>query len=156
MAVIEWKCGKCGRVYTSEEYHRLPMVPLVPEDTDPWRQHGFTHVCECGYVFHRDRWGISTPFEIRTEVGVIKGVVSTVFLELNHGTPDDPLWYETMVFIDEPDNVECWLCLRYRTKEEAEEGHRRVVEALREGHFTIAPSGWVLKIDMAGLPGREA
>ncbi|MBW2674194.1 MAG: hypothetical protein JRD89_12405 [Deltaproteobacteria bacterium] len=144
--VGEWKCGKCGKVYTHEELLRLKRVPLVPEDTNPWEQHGFTRVCECGYVFGRDRWHIVTPFEVKSKIGVLKGVVSTVFLELNYGTSDEPLWYETMVFVDEPSNVECWLCRRYRTKEEAEEGHRRVVEAIKRGMFKVTPKNWLLTI----------
>ncbi|RLJ03509.1 MAG: hypothetical protein DRP11_00515 [Candidatus Aenigmatarchaeota archaeon] len=151
----EWKCGKCGKVYTTAELVKLKRVPLVPEDTDPWKQHGFTCVCECGYVFHRDRWHIKTPFEIKSEIGVLKGVVSTVFLELNYGTPEEPLWYETMVFVDEPRDVECWLCLRYRTKDEAEKGHRRVVEALKKGRFKVVPEEWVLLVDVEGEEHEE-
>jgi len=149
---VEWKCGKCGRVYSSEEFHKLKMVPLVPEDTDPYNQHGFTSVCECGYVFHRDAWRLVTDFEVKAKIGLfkrvrLKGRVSTVFLELNYGDKENPLWYETMVFVDEPDNVNCYLCIRYRTREEAEEGHKRVVEAIKSGRFTLVPEEWELIIE---------
>ena len=129
------------------------MVPLVPEDTDPINQHGYAPVCECGYVFHRDRWHLVTDLEVKKRIGIfrkltLKGWVSTVFLELNHGDKENPLWYETMVFFDEPGNVECNLCLRYRDQDEAEKGHKKVVEAIRSGRFTLFPSEWTLEIDV--------
>jgi len=139
-----WKCGKCGKIYSFEELNKLKIVPLVPEDEDPFRQHGFTYVCECGYVFHRDRWHIVTNFKKKVKVGFLrrinlKGRVSTVFLELNHGDVENPLWYETMVFIDDPGNIECDLCIRYRTQDEAEKGHKKVVEAIKSGKLKIVP-----------------
>lgn len=56
--------------------------------------------------------------------------VSTVFLRLNHGyTEDAPLWFETMIFGGDHDEF----CDRYATYDEAEVGHKRVVEALKTG-----------------------
>jgi len=151
---MEWKCGKCGRIYSSDELCKLKKVPLVPEDTDPYNQHGYTSVCECGYVFHRDRWHLVTDFEVKKRIGIfrkltLKGWVSTVFLELNHGDKDNPLWYETMVFIDEPSNVECDLCIRYHSQEEAEKGHKKIVEAIKSGKFKFFPTRWALVIEEA-------
>lgn len=51
-----------------------------------------------------------------------KGVrVSTVFLGLNHGFGDAPLWFETMIFGGAHDQFQ----ERYSTWEEAESGHAR-------------------------------
>lgn len=60
--------------------------------------------------------------------------VSTVFLGLNHAWGDGPpLVFETMTF-DHRDSKTCdeyqW---RYSTLDEAEAGHRAIVEAIREG-----------------------
>lgn len=57
---------------------------------------------------------------------IIGGVqVSTVFLVFNHGTEDNPLWFETMVF----DRDEC-KAERSVTWDEALETHNRTVERL--------------------------
>lgn len=64
----------------------------------------------------------------RTELGP-RGVVSTVFLGLDHGSGNGPpILFETLVFggpLD--DEME-----RYSTLEEAEAGHAAMVERLRE------------------------
>ena len=54
--------------------------------------------------------------------------ISTVFLGLNHGYDNEILLFETMVFggaLDEEMD-------RYRTYEEAEAGHRAMVERVKE------------------------
>lgn len=59
--------------------------------------------------------------------------VSTVELFCDHGFGDTPLWYETMVF---PKGS--WLelhCERYTTKEQAIDGHARIIEAAKRGDF---------------------
>ena len=61
--------------------------------------------------------------------------VSTVFLAINHNFGDyegAPILWETMVF---DENGEEAHCLRYRTREEAEQGHKTVVEELRNGNL---------------------
>jgi hypothetical protein len=60
--------------------------------------------------------------------------VSTVFLGLNHAWWPDatPLLFETMVFDPSKPRLEQWLeeyTRRYTTWEEAETGHKEVVEA---------------------------
>ena len=136
-----WKCGKCGKEYTSEEFIRLPSVPLVPEDKNPMEQHGYTPVCKCGYVFHRDRWHLVSKVKLRE--CVVK--VSTIFLELNHGFGDEDLWYETMIFSDKPE-IECYFCERYKTKQEAIKGHKRIVKLLKECKYEIKPIKFELKL----------
>lgn len=54
--------------------------------------------------------------------------VSTVFLRRDVGY-ESPLWFETMIFGGEHDQ---WRD-RYATYDEAEAGHKRVVEALKSG-----------------------
>lgn len=61
-----------------------------------------------------------------TQIGDIW--VSTVFLGMDHGFfSDDPLLFETLVFPTE----EFGTMVRYFTWEEAEEGHRKVVQAIQ-------------------------
>ncbi len=61
------------------------------------------------------------------EVG--DGSVSTVYLGLDHGFglngDEGPILWESMVFPD------CDVCERYRSYQEAIEGHRRLVEDAR-------------------------
>jgi len=142
--MIKWKCGKCGKEYTLEELDMLRKIPLVPEDTDPIKQHGFTPVCDCGYVFHRDKWHLVDKVKLK-ECTV---EVSTVFLEINHGHGGQDLWYETMVFPAQNSDVdiECYFCERYETKEEAIEGHKKAVKLLKEGKYEIVPTKFELRI----------
>lgn len=57
--------------------------------------------------------------------------VSTVWLGLDHSFTEEgpPLIFETMIFGGPHDSFQ----RRYSTKEEAQKGHERVVEAIREG-----------------------
>jgi hypothetical protein len=75
-------------------------------------------------------------YTMKTGLGLVVGLdevsddrVSTVFLGLDHGFglngDSGPILWETMVF------PECEVCERYRTYEEAIEGHRRIVESLK-------------------------
>lgn len=64
----------------------------------------------------------------RTTVG--EADVSTVFLGLDHSFGDGPpVLFETMIFGGEHDQDQ-W---RYCTKQEAIEGHNRIVKQLKEG-----------------------
>lgn len=57
--------------------------------------------------------------------------ISTIWLGLDHQWEDDglPLIFETMVF----DNYEEIYCDRYSTWKEAEEGHQKAVEWVKNG-----------------------
>jgi hypothetical protein len=59
--------------------------------------------------------------------------VSTVFLALDHGFEAEgpPILYETMVF--PPDSSDDLDCDRYSTKQEALEGHKRMVDKWTQG-----------------------
>lgn len=62
----------------------------------------------------------------RDQIG--EAEVSTVFLALDHAwTGDVPILFETMVFGGERDGDQA----RYSTWDEAEAGHRRIVDELR-------------------------
>jgi len=141
-----WMCGKCGKIFTYVEWDELKRVPLNPEEPDPWKGSGFTRVCdECGYVFHRDKWHLVEDVVLKTYVGKVKVRVSTVFLELEHF---GGMWYETMLFPEAKGDVkvECWYEERYATREEAERGHRRVLEKLRKGRWELIPDTYRLMI----------
>lgn len=59
--------------------------------------------------------------------------ISTVFLGLDHSFGDGPpLLFETMVFPDEQDNWREEEGYRYSTYEEAEAGHKEVVNRIRD------------------------
>jgi len=136
-----WKCGRCGKVYTTEEMSQLNKVKAVEEDTNPWEQHGFLSVCECGYVFYRDKWHITDTLTVMTELGPVDITVSTVFLELEH--PGG--WYETMLF--PKDKVESDYQERYYTQGEAELGHKTVLNKLRAGKFRVEPKEYSLILE---------
>jgi len=136
----------------------LDRVKAFADDSDPEKNYGFTAVCGCGYVFHKDKWHLVTlgvlihhmtafhwffnklsqgryckPREISIRF-------STVFLELNHGwTPDKPLWYETMVFpkLEKGCKINCGYQARYETKEQAEKGHERILNLFEKGNWVI-------------------
>ncbi len=57
-------------------------------------------------------------------------VVSTVRLTINHGHGGTPLWYETLVFAHDGNEVTNWGELdgtRYTTEYEARAGHDKIV-----------------------------
>lgn len=64
----------------------------------------------------------------KTKVG--NATVSTVFLGLDHSFGGErPLLFETMIFEGDQDGF----CERYSTWEEAEQGHKAVVQKLEAG-----------------------
>lgn len=130
-----WICGKCGKKYSPEEYFKLKVIPVGD---------AVTPVCECGYRFHVDRWCLRETVEIETDLGSIKVKVSTVYLEYPH--PGG--LYETMIFPTSDDKtVKCYQMWRYETKEEAEKGHKKIVELLKKGRFSIIPTEYELVLE---------
>jgi hypothetical protein len=115
-------------------------------------------------VFHRDKWHLVTKVSLKYFPSLLhrllyhltlgrmcrplrlKFRISTVFLELNHGFGERDLWYETMIFDDGSDiPFESDYCWRYETKEEAEEGHRKIVKLFKEGRFKLESCRLVLE-----------
>lgn len=143
----EWKCGKCGRIYTFEEFIGLKKVKAVESDINPSKEHGFVGMCDCGYRFHLDKWRLHDDVNIKTDKGHIKVTVSTVDLELNHGFGEgENIWYETMIFSDRLGNeelewLECNYTNRYETKANAIKDHDRIVNSLKEGKYKIEDLG---------------
>ena len=135
----EWRCGNCGKIYSTLELLRLEKVKAFESDTDPNNQHGFTSVCTCGYRFHLDKFRIHDNLKIKINSEDRDVLVSTVDLELNHGYNKD-LWYETMIFVEDTegkDKIECYYQNRYETKNEAIEDHNRLLNLLKDGKYTI-------------------
>ncbi len=80
------------------------------------------------------RWMEKNQIQIRVALDkidspdLIPATISTVFLGLNHGWGDIPKWFETGIFYG---NGSCEIIDRYTSWEEAEDGHRRVTEAVK-------------------------
>lgn len=74
--------------------------------------------------------------DLKTQVGDKE--VSTVALTIEHF---GGMWYETMIFsCNESGEVASFVelyCDRYATREQAEDGHTRTVEALRAGTLDL-------------------
>jgi predicted nucleic-acid-binding Zn-ribbon protein len=143
----QWKCGNCGKEYTFEDFIRLTTVKAVESDVDG-REYGFVGRCECGYRFHIDTWRLHDKVEIGTDQGAVNIMVSTVFLEFNHGYDESRnIWYETMIFPggfgdDEIEWLKSSLVHRYETKENAIKDHDKIVNMLKEGRFKIIDYQW--------------
>lgn len=114
----DWKCGRCGTVYSFNEWFAMEKVKAVADDPDPKKNYGYTMVCKhCGYVFHQDKPVWKGYGEIMHHITSLHWLVnklthgrlaaphridvelSTVFLELAHDNwRGEPNWYETMFF----------------------------------------------------------
>lgn len=133
----EWRCGRCGKIYSTLELLGLERVKLVESDTDPYYQHGFTSVCTCGYRFHLDKWRLHDRLKIKIDDKDVDILLSTVDLELNHGFYTDK-WYETGIFTNMNDDIGHMIYEeRYETKEEAIANHNIILGLLKEGKYTI-------------------
>lgn len=126
------KCGKCEKVYEVKEYYKLDRVKRVESDPNPMDNYGYTYVCECGYVFHKDKWGKKTKLDFKD----FNLEISTVFLELEHG---NGYWYETMIFPESERDIKfsCDFMERYRIKEEAIRQHKKIVKTLQNNQFKL-------------------
>jgi len=127
----EYQCSSCGAEYSFEEYSELDRVQAVKDEENPTAPHGhgYHRVCDCGHEFHSDDWQDVT--EVETESREFR--VSTTHLILNHGYGGKNYWYETCVFWDGGSYV----LDRYETQEEAEDGHKETVAAIRDGEFEV-------------------
>jgi len=138
----EWRCGNCGKIYSTLELIRLERVKAVESDIDPDNQYGYTSVCTCGYRFHLDKFRIHDRLKIKIDDKETDVLISTVDLELNHGFFDKDLWYETGIFINSDDEDIGTMIYekRYENKEKAIAGHNRILELLNNGRYTIYKS----------------
>lgn len=134
-----FKCGRCNKSYTTEEWINLKKVKMRADD--PKGNYGFTAQCACGYVFHKDKWILKQLIRIN---GIMVNV-STIFLEVEH----TGMWYETMVFIET--NQKRWhdqYCDRYLTKKQAVQGHNEVLQKIIDGRYKLTREDkeWVLNL----------
>ena len=100
----------------SEKYILDPQgVPILCEDIMEW-----------------GRWFESNDNRKVAQTNIGDARVSTVFLGLDHrfGGHGLPILWETMIFGGPHDQYQ----RRYTSREAAEDDHRRIVEALRQGH----------------------
>ena len=131
-----YKCPRCDHIYSPEEYEGLESVWVIPEN----REYGKARVCRrCGALVSllcRDRLVLKDYVELKHGVEV---EVSTVDLVVEHEWGGEGgFFYETILWFSKAARSLavvpcCDVVTRYRTKEEAVEGHRRIVEALRRG-----------------------
>ena len=141
----EWKCGKCEKEYTFDEFMELPKIRVKPEVEDPEREYGVTTVCyNCGYIFHKEKFRQRDTVTIWIHGKGYIVEVSTVFLELNHSG----FYYETMIFPKEgqSETIDCNFQDRYKTQDEAMEGHISIIKKLRNGEYSTEVKSFELKI----------
>ena len=82
----------------------------------------------------REDFDLETRFDLKTEVN--NYVVSTVDLGIDYSFGiGEPLYYETMVFAKEDDEINFMdlYCKRYTTEEQARKGHKEIVELVKDG-----------------------
>lgn len=100
-------------------YYLKDKIPVKAKDVMDWAQ----------------------KFERQSEERIVKQeevngkFISTVFLGINHNWGEgDPLLFETMVFPSK-DNFADLYCDRYSTWEEAELGHKKAVDLVKDGEI---------------------
>ena len=125
----EYRCPQCGEVYVHKTYMAMEKTPVNPEDENPKKGSGYESVCEqCGAKFHSDKWRLHNSVE--TDDGTV--TVSTVSLLVPHG-PNHDNWFETCLSGVGGSRV----VQRYETEDEAENGHKAVIEKLERGDYTV-------------------
>lgn len=126
----EWYCSHCNRSYTFDEFMNLEKALAQKGDID--HKYGYVAICKCGKHFHTEKWRMLDRLKIKNkEEDVMVDIdVSTIHLELIHFG----FLYETMVLVDDYMH-ESAIQRRYKTKEEAIEGHNDIVKRLKDGDF---------------------
>ncbi len=124
----EWRCGKCGKKYSFHEF-----IDLMSANYES----GKMPVCPCGYRFFFDKWKLQEMLKVKIGDKEVDVLVSTVYLELNHGFFDKDLWYETMVFEECVEDVESRCINRYETEEQAIAGHNETLELVKSGNYKV-------------------
>ncbi len=123
----EWRCGKCGKKYSFHEFTDLMNANY---------ESGKMPICTCGYRFFFDKWKLQDILKVKMDDKEVEVLVSTVYLDINHGFFDKDLWYETMVFVMslEKDVQDRCIC-RYETEEQAIAGHNKTLELVKSGNI---------------------
>ncbi len=137
----DWKCGNCGKIYNVNELLSLKKIKMVEEDTDPYHQHGYTAVCDCGYRFHIDRWRMNDTIKINVDGKESELMISSIFLELNgkiFGEEDE--YYETAIlWLNEngKDLKNIQIIKRYDIKEKAIVGHNKLLDLIKMRKYKV-------------------
>jgi len=147
-----YKCPRCDAIYTREEYDRLESTWIDPQIPEL----GKTKICSrCGSKFSENRMVLKDYVKLKRGVIV---EVSTVDLVMEHNWYDDDWYdgdgyfYETMLWIRRDKDSDVGIpthevVIRYKTRNEAVQGHRRIVEALKKGKGYKFTKVTVLTID---------
>lgn len=123
----EWKCGKCEKKYGFYEFMELMDANYKNEKMPE---------CPCGYKFFFDKWKLQDILKVKMGDKDVDVLVSTVYLEINHGFLDKDLWYETMVFVEYIEgNMQSRCINRYETEEQAIAGHNETLELVKSGNI---------------------
>lgn len=129
----EWRCGKCGKKYGFQEFMELMSANY---------ESGKMPECPCGYQFFLDKWKLQDILKVKMDDKEVEVLVSTVFLELNHGFLGKDLWYETMVFVASLEKDVQDRCIdRYETEEQATEGHNEILKRINNGNYDMILKG---------------
>ena len=81
-----------------------------------------------------NKYGFREDFNWETKTEINGYVVSTVDLGLDHSFGiGAPLYYETMIFKKDGNNIDFHdlYCKRYSTEDEAREGHQKAIEYVK-------------------------
>lgn len=143
---MEWRCGWCGRKYTTDEMLNLDKAFAKKNNPD----YGFVSICECGKRFHTDKWKLVNKW--RLFPNIIKSLtyptlrLSTVDLHLNHFGN----YYETMLFFDDKiikigkwkinftkQKCEVNYQYRYPDQESAYNGHKKLYAKILSRKFIL-------------------
>ena len=123
------QCSMCPKTYSFNEYLKLKSRWIDKNE----QRYGKEVLCQCGAVFHKDVWAIQTKKE--------NYLISTIHLQIGATSTVDwsdftNYYYETMIF-DQQNNSDCKSIgksldfqMRYKTREEAIQGHKETVEKL--------------------------
>ena len=87
--------------------------------------------------FHSDKWRLFEELECYGE----EFEISTVALTIPHGMNRDQ-WYETLVRFPGGESI----IERYSTENKAVEGHKKIIESLKEGEFEFQTRRYEISI----------
>lgn len=118
-----FQCSECWKKYTFDEYMQLKKILIDPADT----KYGYTSVCTCGKEFHKANWRLISKID-DYEVSTVHTEMAQISNINFNDDPEGDYYFETMIF--NPQGKPLTFQMRYKTKEEAREGHDQTVEML--------------------------
>jgi len=108
-----YRCEKCQTTYDEIELEDL------------------NNSCGCGYTFQQDKWTQETPARLKSLS--IEARVTSEYLEVDW-SDGEGYYYMTSIFSEDMEFTNIW---RHKTREDAMNCHRKVVNALYFGKFTV-------------------